>query len=60
MYIISVHNISKKTCNTPGIPLHRTGVDTKNAGIDKKLTNRVGICKRSFLRHNHILHVELN
>jgi hypothetical protein len=40
---------------TPGIRLHRTGVGTKNAGVDKKSTNRVGICKRSFLRHNNIL-----
>jgi hypothetical protein len=37
---------------TSGIRLHRTGVGTKNADVDKKSTNRVGICKRSFLRHN--------
>ena len=27
----------------PGIRLHGTGVGTKNAGVDKKSTNRVGI-----------------
>jgi hypothetical protein len=39
--------------HTPGIRLHGTGVGTKNVGVDKKSTNRVGICKRSFLRHIH-------
>jgi hypothetical protein len=42
-------------CSTPGIRLHGTGVGTKDAGVDKKSTNRVGVCKRSFLRHNTIL-----
>ena len=38
-----------------GIRLHGSGVGTKNAGVDKNATNRVGICKRSFLRRNNIL-----
>ena len=43
-----------KNCNiTPGIRAHGTGSGTKNA--DKKSTNMVGICSRSFLRHNNIL-----
>ena len=28
--------------STPGIRLHGTGVGTKNVGVDKKSTNRVG------------------
>ena len=32
---------------TPDIRLHGTGVGIKNADVDKKSTNRVGICKRS-------------
>ena len=26
--------------NTPGIRLHGTGVDTKNAGVDKKINKQ--------------------
>ena len=37
---------------TPGIRLHGTGVGTKNADVDKISRNKVGICKRSFLKHN--------
>ena len=41
---------------TPGIWAHGTGDDTKDAGADKKKsTNRVGMFKPSFLRHNNIL-----
>jgi hypothetical protein len=43
------------TLITPGIRRHGTGVGTKNAGVDNKSTNTVGIRKRSFLKHNNIL-----
>ena len=52
---VIIYGISKKNRSTPGIRVHGTGVGIKNAGADKKSTNRVGICKRSFLRNNNIL-----
>jgi hypothetical protein len=42
--------------NTPGIRAHETVAGTKNAGAEKrKSKNKVGICKRSFLRHSKFL-----
>jgi hypothetical protein len=38
---------------TPSIRVHGTRVSTKSAGSDKKSTNRVGICTRSFLKNNN-------
>ena len=45
LYLLNIKlniNLYNTTFITPGIRLHGTGVDTKNAGVDKKSPNRIG------------------
>jgi len=49
MYKKKIGDYTLLSINTPGILAH------ENVGAYKKSTTRVGICKRSFLRHNNIL-----
>jgi hypothetical protein len=45
LYLLNIKlniNLYNTTFITPGIRLHGTEVDTKNAAVDKKSTNRVG------------------